>query len=109
MVKHITQCPKGLQSKNMRLAIAGGGRGFGSRETHVWHAREGYGGADAVQSPKSVDWDLTQDSRYLSSYEMTCMLKNIANQWQILVHFSSFATSICPGFPYPKCYFDMPN
>ena len=47
-----------------------------------------------IQSPKLVDLDLTKDSRHLSSCQMTHVLNNIANQWQILVHFSSFAMSI---------------
>ena len=53
-----------LQSKTMSLAGAGGGKFFGSRKRHVWHAREGYGGANAVQSPKLVDWRLTKDARH---------------------------------------------
>ena len=95
MVKHLTQCPKSLQNKKNAPSRYGVdvflvvGRGM-----FIWHAREGYGGANAVQSPKLVDWGLTKDSRHLSSYQMTHVLKNIANQWQILVHFSSFAMSI---------------
>ena len=49
---------------------------------------------NAIQSPKLVDYDLTKDSRHLSSGQMTHVLNNIANQWQILVHFSSFGMSI---------------
>ena len=67
---------------------------FCSLKRHVWYARGGYGGANAVQRSKLVDWDLTKYSRHLSSCQMTHVLKNIANQWQILVHFSSFAMSI---------------
>ena len=48
MIKHLTQCPKSLQSEKKPLAGAAGGRFFGSRERHVWHAREGYGGVDAI-------------------------------------------------------------
>ena len=67
---------------------------FGSRERHVWYAREEYRDANATQSPTLVDWDLIKDSRHLLSCQMTHVLNNIANQWQILVHFSSFAMSI---------------
>ena len=49
---------------------------------------------NAIQSPKLVDYDLTKDSRHLSSCQMTHVLNSIAKQWQILVHFSSFAMSI---------------
>ena len=62
MAKHLTQHPKILQSKITPLASTGGWRFFGSRERHAWHAREGYGSANAVQSPKLVDWDPTKDS-----------------------------------------------
>ena len=55
---------------------------------------ERYGGANAIQSPKLVDWDLTKDSRHLSSCQMTHVSNNIANQWQTLLHFSLFAMSI---------------
>ena len=48
------------EQKNAPLADVGGGRFFGGRERCVWRAREGHGGADAVQSPKLVDWDLTK-------------------------------------------------
>ena len=80
MVKHLTQCPESLQSKITPLSSTGGGRFFGGQERHVWHAREEHGSANAVQSPKLVDWDLTKDPRYLNSYQMTHVLKNIANQ-----------------------------
>jgi len=53
---------------------------FCSLERHVWYAREGYGGANAVQSPTLVEWGLTKDSRHLSSCQMTHVLINIANQ-----------------------------
>ena len=86
--------PKEPSEQKNALAGAGGGRFFRSRERHVWYAREGYGGANAIQSPKLVDYDLTKDSRHLSSCQMTHVLNSIANQWQILVHFSSFAMSI---------------
>ena len=67
-----------LEQKNA-LAGARGGRFFCSRERHVWYARGGYGGANAIQSPKLVDCDLTKDSRHLSSCQMTHMQNNIAN------------------------------
>ena len=86
--------PKEPSETKIALAGAGGGRFFCSRERHVWYAREGYGDANAIQSPKLVDCDLTKDSRHLSSCQMTHVLNSIANQWQILVHFSSFAMSI---------------
>ena len=86
--------PKEPSETKIALAGAGGGRFFCSRERHVWYAREGYGDANAIQSPKLVDCDLTKDSRHLSSCQMTHVLNNIANQWQILVHFSSFAMSV---------------
>ena len=41
---------------------------------------------NAIQSPKLVDYDLTKDSRHLSSCQMTHVLDSIANKWQILVH-----------------------
>ena len=50
--------------------------------------------SNAIQSPKLVDYDLTKDSRHLSSCQMTHVPNSIAKQWQILVHFSSFAMSI---------------
>ena len=40
--------------------MQGSGRFFHSREGHVWYAREGYGGANAIQGPKLVDYDLTK-------------------------------------------------
>ena len=86
--------PEEPSEQKHALAGAGGGRYFGSRERHVWYAREGGGGADAVQSPNLVDSDLKQNSRHLSSCQMTHVLNNMANQWQILVNFSSFAISI---------------
>ena len=64
MTEHLTYCPKSLQSKK-KLAGAGVGRFFDSRERCVWRAREGYGGANATQSPKSVDWDLTREYKTL--------------------------------------------
>ena len=86
--------PKEPSEQKNSLAGAGGGRFFHSRERHDWYAREGDGGANAIQSPKLVDYDLTKDSRHLSSCQMTHVLNSAANQWQILVHFSSFAMSI---------------
>ena len=77
-----------IPSKSREWAI------FCSLERHVWYAREGCGGGNAIQSLKLVDWDLTKDSRHLSSCQMTHVLNSIAKQWQILVHFSSFAMSI---------------
>ena len=47
--------PKEPSEQKNSLAGAGGGRFFRSRERHVWYAREGYGGANAIQSPKLVD------------------------------------------------------
>ena len=38
---------------------------FCSWERHVWCAPEGYGGANAIQSPKEVDWDLTKGVKAL--------------------------------------------
>ena len=76
------------------LAGAGGGRFFRSRERYVWYARERYGDANAIQSPKFVDCGLPKDSRHLSGCQMTHVLNSIAKQWQILVHFTSFAISI---------------
>ena len=67
---------------------------FGSRGRHVWYAREGYGGANAIQSPKLVDCVLTKDSRHLNSCQKIHVLNNTANQWQILARFSAFAMSI---------------
>ena len=46
------------------------------------------------QSMKLADWDLPKDSRHLRSCQMTRVPKNTANQWQILVHFSSIVMSI---------------
>ena len=48
------------QKEKHTLAGAGGGWFFGSRERHVWRAREGCGVANAVQSRKLVDCDLTK-------------------------------------------------
>ena len=86
--------PKEPSEPKNALAGAGGGQFFHSRERHVWDTREGYGGANAIQGPKLIDCDLTKDSRHLSSCQMTHVLNSIANQWQILVHFNSFAMSI---------------
>ena len=86
--------PKEPSEQKKSLAGAGGGpyfvvgRGmFGmlERDTEV---------PNAIQSPKLVDYDLTKDSRHLSGCQMTHLLNSIAKQWQILVHFSSFAMSI---------------
>ena len=72
--------PKEPSQQKIQLANAAGWQFVASRERHIWHAQERYGGTDAIQSPKLVDWDLTKDSRHLSSYQMTHALMNIANQ-----------------------------
>ena len=87
--------PKDPSEQNNTLAGAGGGNFLVvSRGMFGTYAREGSGRIDAVQSPKLVDWDLTKDSRHFSSSQMTHVLNNVANPWQILLRFSSFAMSI---------------
>ena len=86
--------PEEPSDQKMAPSQCRGGRFFGSRKRHVWYAREGYEGANSVQSPKLVDWGLTRYSIHLNSYHMTHVLKNIVNQWQILVHLSSFVTPV---------------
>ena len=49
---------------------------------------------DAIQSAKIVGFDLTKHLRWLSSHPMTQVVKNVTNQCQILVHFSSCTPSI---------------
>ena len=71
--------PEEPSEQKYALASAGGGCFFGSRERHVWYAREGCGGVNTIQSPKLVDWDLTKDSRHLNSFRKTHVLNNIAN------------------------------
>ena len=53
--------PKEPSEQKNALAGAGGERLFRSRERHVWYAREGYGGATAIQSPKLVGCVLTKE------------------------------------------------
>ena len=61
------------------LASAGDWQFFRSGERRVWYAQEGFGGANAIQSPTLAGWDLTKDSRHSSSCQMTHVLNNIAN------------------------------
>ena len=50
---------------------------------------------DRYMESKGLTFDnLTKDSRHLSSCQMTHVQNSTANQWQIFVHFSSFAMSI---------------
>ena len=82
------------EQKNAR-AGAGGGRFFRSWERHVWYARGGYGGANAIQSPKLVDWGLTKDSRHLST--SSSLRDTVVTRWIIMV----WAPGSIPGGENP--------
>ena len=90
----LSYMPQEPSKQKYLLSGAGCGRFFRSLERQSRHAWEVYGGVYAIQSPNLVDWDMRKDSRQLSSYQMSHVLQNIQNHWQILIHFSSFATLI---------------
>ena len=59
----------------------------------MFDAREGCAGANAIQGPKIVDWDLTKGFKTLKELANDSRAEEHSKQWQILVHFSSFVMS----------------
>ena len=59
-----------------------------------WHEWAGWWSVNAIESPKTIEWNLTKDLRWLSSHLMTQVASNILNCWQRLIKFSSSETPI---------------
>ena len=64
--------PQPVQGVGDFFVVGRGMFGMLERDTEV---------PNAIQSPKLVDYDLTNDSRHLSSCQMTHVLNRLANQW----------------------------